>query len=404
MSQQAISLDEDNYLRRELYAQIKSDDRIFDFLQAASLDGIWYWDLENLEQEWMSPSFWRLFGVDPAMKRHLASEWQDIIHPDDLAMALDNFNKHLADPEHPYDQIVRYRHTDGSTVTVRCRGLIIRDDDGKPVRMLGAHNDLTELKRAQDDLAKANAALEEQLERAKELVQLKSNFLSLMSHEIRTPLNAIIGLFEIIETTTTDQPQKARAAKGLIAAERLFGLLTKVLDAAQLELDMIEARVCDVDLQSLRDQVASLLEGSVAKSGRPIDIRIEWSKELPGTIETDQGMLEQIFANLIDNAVRFTDKGHVKVRAVAVLLGNQRAVRFDVEDTGVGISPEEQSVMYEPFNQIDGSITRKVGGSGLGLSITRQLVNCLGGQISVESEVGKGTTFSVTLFRDGAKH
>ena len=404
MIQQAISLDEDNYLRRELYAQIKSDDRIFDFLQTASLDGIWYWDLENLEQEWMSPSFWRLFGVDPATKRHLASEWQDIIHPDDLAMALDNFNKHLADPEHPYDQIVRYRHADGSTVTVRCRGLIIRDDDDKPVRMLGAHNDLTELKRAQDDLAKANAALEEQLERAKELVQLKSNFLSLMSHEIRTPLNAIIGLFEIIETTTTDQPQKARAAKGLIAAERLFGLLTKVLDAAQLELDMIEAKVCDVDLRSLRDQVASLLEGSVAKSGRPIDIRIEWSEELPGTIETDQGMLEQIFANLIDNAVRFTDKGHVKVRAVAVLLDNQRAVRFDVEDTGVGISPEEQLVMYDPFKQIDGSITRKVGGSGLGLSITRQLVNCLGGQISVESEVGKGTTFRVTLFRDGAKH
>ena len=146
----------------------------------------------------MRPSFWRLFGVDPATKAHLASEWQDIIHPDDLATAIENFEKHLADPEHPYDQIVRYRHVDGSFVTVRCRGLTVRDENGKPQRMLGAHNDLTELENTR-------ATLAAELEKYEMLSSAKTAFMSMMSHEIRTPLNAIIGLFELIAATSADE-------------------------------------------------------------------------------------------------------------------------------------------------------------------------------------------------------
>ena len=138
-----------HYLEQELTDLVASDPTIFAFFQMGSLDGIWYWDLENMEAEWMSPEFWRLFGYDPRAKAHLASEWQDMIFQEDLEKALENFKAHLADPDHPYDQIVRYRHRDGSTVWVRCRGIAIRDDSGKPIRMLGAHNDLTELKKSE---------------------------------------------------------------------------------------------------------------------------------------------------------------------------------------------------------------------------------------------------------------
>lgn len=107
----------------------------------------------------MSPAFWRLFGYDPSQKKHLASEWQEMIHPEDRELATTNLQRHLADPSHPYDQIVRYRHNDGSWVWVRCRGIAIRDDPGKPVRMLGAHSDVTsikereaEIRRMHDDL------------------------------------------------------------------------------------------------------------------------------------------------------------------------------------------------------------------------------------------------------------
>lgn len=136
-------MDEKNYLKDELYTLIQSDTSIFEFIHVNSLDGLWYWDLENPEQEWMSPRFWEVLGYDPSSKQHLSSEWQDIIFQDDLALAIENFHKHLADPNHPYDQIVRYIHKNGSTVWIRCRGIAIRNDKGMATRMLGAHNDVT---------------------------------------------------------------------------------------------------------------------------------------------------------------------------------------------------------------------------------------------------------------------
>lgn len=140
-----------HYLEKELYELVKRDERIFDFLQAGSLDGIWYWDMENPEHEWMSPAFWRILGYDPEAREHLAAEWQNLIHPEDLVAAQANVEQHLNDANVPYDQEVRYRHRDGSTVWVRCRGLAIRDAAGKPTRMLGAHNNITNLKRHNDE-------------------------------------------------------------------------------------------------------------------------------------------------------------------------------------------------------------------------------------------------------------
>jgi PAS domain S-box-containing protein len=143
-SDEADAHDDGSYLKQELYSLVQSNPEIFEFLEAGSLDGIWYWDITEPAKEWMSPQFWITFGYDPEEKKHLASEWQDMIHPDDLQTALKNFQRHLEDPNQPYDQVVRYLHKDGTTVWVRCRGLAIRDKNGTPIRMLGAHNELTQ--------------------------------------------------------------------------------------------------------------------------------------------------------------------------------------------------------------------------------------------------------------------
>ena len=142
----------ENYLKSELYNLIKNDSSVFEFIQSGSLDGMWYWDLENIENEWLSPKFWQTLGYDPKEKQHLASEWQDIIFQADLKIAVNNFEKHCSNPNYPYDQIVRYRHKNGSTVWIRCRGLAIRDENGKPIRMLGAHSDVTHLKETEREL------------------------------------------------------------------------------------------------------------------------------------------------------------------------------------------------------------------------------------------------------------
>ncbi|MGM0436517.1 MAG: diguanylate cyclase domain-containing protein [Bacillota bacterium] len=139
---------QENYLKKELYEKFKHDSEIFDFLQEAALDGLWYWDLENPENEWMSSKFWRTLGFNPSEKKHASSEWQDLIHPEDLKVAKLNIKRHLEDPEYPYDQITRYIHKNGSTVWIRCRGFAIRDQEGKPLRMIGAHMDVSGIMRS----------------------------------------------------------------------------------------------------------------------------------------------------------------------------------------------------------------------------------------------------------------
>jgi PAS domain S-box-containing protein len=150
----------DNYLKSELYNTILEDAEIFEFIQEGSLDGIWYWDLQKIDNIWMSPKFWEVLGYDPAEKKHLSSEWQDIIFQDDLKLALENFKRHCEDPNHPYDQIVRYKHGSGSTVWIRCRGLAIRNEQGSAIRMLGAHTDITEIKLKEEQVDAVKQRLE----------------------------------------------------------------------------------------------------------------------------------------------------------------------------------------------------------------------------------------------------
>ncbi len=134
-----------HYLEAELEDRLLNDPTIWDFIRRSSLDGVWFWDLENPEHEWMSPEFWKTLGFDPATKPHLADAWQDLINPKDLELATINAERHIADPNVPYDQIVRYANAKGGTTWVRCRGLALRNEDGKAVRLFGAHTELTEL-------------------------------------------------------------------------------------------------------------------------------------------------------------------------------------------------------------------------------------------------------------------
>ncbi len=143
-----------NYLKEELYTLVKRESQIFDFIQKAALDGMWYWDLEKESNEWLSPELWETLGYDYKKKIHSPSAWQEIIFKEDLPSVMNNFNLHCENSEHPFDQVVRYRHKDGSTVWIRCRGLAIRNNEGKAIRMLGAHVDITEQKKAEEKIQK----------------------------------------------------------------------------------------------------------------------------------------------------------------------------------------------------------------------------------------------------------
>lgn len=150
-----------NYLKKELQDLIQKDPTIFEFIENGSLDGVWFSDIENPENEWVDDRFWENLGYSARDKKHLASERQDLINKDDLPNLLDNFRKHSIDPSYPYDQIVRYRKSDGTEAWVRCRGIAIRDKGGKPIRFLGVHNDITREKRASNYETELRRELEE---------------------------------------------------------------------------------------------------------------------------------------------------------------------------------------------------------------------------------------------------
>ena len=148
-----------NYLECELDQLIENDPSIRQFIRSASLEGLWYWDLENPEHEWTSEEFWKVLGFDHDAKKHFASEWQALIFEEDLEATQANLEKHLADPDYSFDQVVRYRREDGGTTWVRSRGIAIRDASGTPTRLLGAHTDLSEVMNMRNDLEGANGVL-----------------------------------------------------------------------------------------------------------------------------------------------------------------------------------------------------------------------------------------------------
>lgn len=389
-----------HYLKKELYDLVKRDDRIFEFLQVGSLDGVWYWDLENPEHEWMSPELWRLFGVDPATKEHKVSEWQDLIHPGDLEVALDNFNKHLADPNHPYDQIVRYRHADGHMVTVRCRGLAVRDENGKPIRMLGAHNDLTQLRQAEASearFAELSTQLAAEVQRANLAVEARTAFLATMSHEIRTPLNVILGLFHLIKSDeTASDKTRERAEVGHRAGEQLLGQLVNVLEAARLDSGALELNVQQVETQVLATQWREALLANVTRYGTKLETSVVVDEGFPAELTLDVGKVSQIVNNLADNAVKFTDAGRVCIRlfydAEATL-----PICITVMDTGPGISATDRQRVFERFTRLESARAEHRGGSGLGLSICRELAGLLGGQLSILSDPPGGFSLAIQL-------
>ncbi|NVK14656.1 MAG: PAS domain-containing protein [Rhodobacteraceae bacterium] len=390
-----------HYLKRELYDLVKRDDAIFDFLQVSSLDGLWYWDLENPEHEWMSPELWKLFGVEPGTKGHFASEWQDLIHPDDLALALDNFQKHLEDPTHPYDQIVRYRHADGHMVTVRCRGLAIRNEEGKPVRMLGAHNDLTELKTREAELAAAITGLAAEVTRANSAVEARTAFLATMSHEIRTPLNVILGLFQLImsDQTASDKTRE-RADVGFRAAEMLMTQLVNVLETARIDSDAAEFTPKEEETAALAVLWREALEGSAIRYGKPMRTWVSAADDLPEQIVIDLPKVTQVINNLIDNAMKFTSAREAD-GSVCITLEHDATAAYPVSitvlDTGPGIAEEDRARAFERFTQLDNAVSLHKGGAGLGLSICHELAALMGGKISILDHPPEGFSLGIRL-------
>jgi two-component system, sensor histidine kinase and response regulator len=245
------------------------------------------------------------------------------------------------------------------------------------------------------------AGIHRALARAKEATELKSQFLANMSHEIRTPMNAILGMTAIAMETPDRKEQQEYLNDVMRSGESLLALLNDILDLSKIEAGRLSFDLIDFDLADVARGVCSLL--AEAARGKGLELISRIPEPSPGQVRGDPSRLRQALVNLVGNAIKFTEKGSVELKVtVDAESDSTLALRFAVTDTGVGISEEAQRRIFESFAQADGSVARKYGGTGLGLSISKQLIAKMGGELSVESVLGRGSTFWFVLPFDKA--
>lgn len=320
----------------------------------------------------------------------LGRSFVDITSPEELPVGLDRFKRLARGEVQNYALEKRYVRKDGSLIWTNLAVSLQRDPSGLPAYAIAVLQDISDRKRLE-------AALRRAKEAAEAANRSKDEFLANVSHEIRTPFGAILGMTELVLDTalSDDQRQCLEVAKS--AADGLLGIVNDLLDFEKIEAGKLEL---EAGAFSLREAVGHTVD-TLARSVRDKGLELTWhvAPEVPDALEGDSGRLRQVLLNLIGNAIKFTERGAVTVSVEEIGTRGTRDtayLRFSVRDTGIGIPRDQQSRVFRAFEQADPSITRKFGGTGLGLSIAAQLVALVGGNLTVDSEPGRGSTFAFT--------
>ena len=374
--------------------EIKASREQYEVVAKATNDIIWDWDVATGGLKWNN-AIESILGYTNNPEVQTIEWWISRLHPEDA----DRIHHSLDDVinsgvDHWADEY-RYLCSDGSYRFFYDRGFIIRDEAGSPFRIIGSMLDITERKRIEKELTKAK-------EEAVQSNIAKSQFLSMMSHEIRTPLNAVIGISHLLLMCDPKPDQIENINTLKFSSENLLVLINDILDFSKIEAGKIEFEEADFSIIDLINNIRMASNFKASEKG--VKIRVMLDNDLAGAVVGDPVRLGQILTNLIGNAVKFTSQGSITIEATQQAEdADTSTILFSVTDTGLGMTQESLSTIFESFTQASSDTTRKFGGTGLGLAITKRLLELQNSQIFVESTLGKGSKFYFTLtFRKSA--
>jgi PAS domain S-box-containing protein len=373
----------------DITARKRNEQRLDLTVTGAGL-GTWDWDMASGEvvfnEQWC-----RLLGHEHSDIAPHISSWERLLNPDDEARVRSMLEAHFRGETPDYRCEHRLRSKNGGWTWVLGAGRVLeRDASGAPLRMAGISLDISEAKELQ-------SSLQDALSKANEATKAKSEFLANMSHEIRTPMTAIMGYTDLLFEDGDVSRAPAQRVEFINTirrnGEHLLSIINDILDTAKIEAGKMTVESISTSPVQIVEEAVSLM--SVRAQGKGITLDLVYETSIPETVQTDPTRLKQVLINLLGNAIKFTEIGGVTLR---IGLDSSNAagpmLRLDVEDTGMGMTPEQVSRLFGAFEQADASTTRKFGGTGLGLRISKRLAEMMGGDIIVSSEPGKGSVFT----------
>ncbi|WP_246845235.1 ATP-binding protein [Bdellovibrio sp. NC01] len=371
--------------QKEIEKELKTQEVMLKESQRMSRTGSFRWEMDTGKMAW-SEQLYDIFGIETTA-RPSSDLFRSLVVADDLHLvdsAFSEAQKKMA----PYTVDVRIRQADTHEVIwIRAVGEIQYDRYGNPISSTGIIQDVTNLKRAEIALI---AAKDEALKSS----QAKSEFLAHMSHEIRTPMNAIMGMAELLRETKLSADQDYYVTIFCKAGEVLMALINDILDLSKIEAGEVSIENIPFDLKKLMNDLEDIMKPRALEKG--IGFSFEIAKGINPHLMGDPNKLRQVLINLVSNSLKFTERGQIRLN-VTKNPTKKDSLMISVSDSGVGIAPNKQHLIFQKFSQADSSITRKYGGTGLGLAISKSLVELMGGQIWFKSREGVGTTFFFTV-------
>jgi PAS domain S-box-containing protein len=359
----------------------ESKNKLLATIVEQSSEAIWTRDLNGTITSWNSGAA-AMFGYPPAEAVGRALPVGESTPEEEEARR----QRLIAGHKFSYDAKSITRS--GTAIDIQVSVAPLLDDANHCIGSIAVARDVTQHKRSEEALRLAREA-------AEAASQAKSSFLARMSHEIRTPMNGVLGMTELLLETGLSATQRKYAETVQRSGQNLLGIINDLLDFSKIEAGKLELECVDMDLRRIIEDVVDLLAERAHSKG--LELACSIPADLATHVKGDPLRVGQVLTNLVGNAIKFTEQGSVVIRVAGMEeTANRVTLRFEVSDTGVGISPEAQSRIFDEFSQADGSTTRKHGGSGLGLAISKQLVEMMGGSIQVHSAPGVGSTFSFT--------